>query len=189
MAKTLKDGIGYAVAEAIAEAGGDLVLWYNTNDAAISKGKKLAEKHGIRAQAYQVDVSDPAKVEEAMAQSISDFGKLDVFVANAGMAISKPITETSIEEYRKQMAVNGECLWSLVSQLCGRCCYTRENNVIHVQLTDRLSVDGVFYCAKYVGHIFKKQGFGNFIITSSMSGHIVNVPVDQPVSTINIAQV
>ncbi|KYG41066.1 hypothetical protein M433DRAFT_76660 [Acidomyces richmondensis BFW] len=142
------DGIGYAVAEAIAEAGGDLVLWYNTNDAAISKGKKLAEKHGIRAQAYQVDVSDPAKVEEAMAQSISDFGKLDVFVANAGMAISKPITETSIEEYRKQMAVN---------------------------------VDGVFYCAKYVGHIFKKQGFGNFIITSSMSGHIVNVPVDQPV--------
>jgi len=110
MAKLLQDGIGYAVAEAIAEAGGDVVLWYNTNDAAISKGKNLAEKHGVRAKAYQVDVSDPAKVEEAIAQTISDFGKLDVFVANAGMAISKPITETSIEEYRKQMAVNGESL-------------------------------------------------------------------------------
>lgn len=29
--------------------------------------------------------------------------------------------------------------------------------------------------------MFKQQGFGNLIITSSMSGHIVNVPVDQPV--------
>jgi len=42
-------------------------------------------------------------------------------------------------------------------------------------------VDGVFYCAKYAGTVFKQQGFGNLIITSSISAHIVNVPVDQPV--------
>jgi hypothetical protein len=104
------DGIGWAVAEAIAEAGGDVALWYNTNDAAISKGQKLAEKHSIRAKAYQVEVSDHTKVERAIAQVVSDFGKLDVFVANAGMAISKPITEQTIEEYKKQYAVNGMCI-------------------------------------------------------------------------------
>jgi sorbose reductase len=43
-------------------------------------------------------------------------------------------------------------------------------------------VDGVFYCAKYAGEQFKRQGKGNLIITSSISAHIVNVPVDQPVS-------
>lgn len=37
------------------------------------------------------------------------------------------------------------------------------------------------YCAKYSGEVFRQQGFGNLIITSSMSAHIVNVPVDQPV--------
>lgn len=42
-------------------------------------------------------------------------------------------------------------------------------------------VDGVVLCAKYVGEVFKSQGTGNLIITSSMSGHIVNVPTDQPV--------
>jgi sorbose reductase len=42
-------------------------------------------------------------------------------------------------------------------------------------------VDGVVYSAKYVGEIFKQQGFGNLIITSSMSSTVVNVPVDQPV--------
>jgi NAD(P)-dependent dehydrogenase (short-subunit alcohol dehydrogenase family) len=49
--------------------------------------------------------------------------------------------------------------------------------------TYMVTVDGVFYCAKYAGEQFKKQGKGNLIITSSISAHIVNVPVDQPVST------
>ena len=49
-----------------------------------------------------------------------------------------------------------------------------------IQTNDEL-VDGVVYCAKYAGTVFKKQGFGNLIITSSISAHIVNVPVDQPV--------
>ncbi|KAK4565893.1 hypothetical protein LTR86_003742 [Recurvomyces mirabilis] len=142
------DGIGWAVAEAIAEAGGDVALWYNTNDAAISKGAELAKKHAITARAYQVEVSDWQAVERAVSKVVDDFGKLDVFVANAGMAISKAITEQTVDEYKKQMAVN---------------------------------VNGVFYCAKFVGTVFKRQGFGNLIITSSISAHIVNVPVDQPV--------
>lgn len=37
------------------------------------------------------------------------------------------------------------------------------------------------FCAKYAGEVFKRQGSGNLIITSSMSAHIVNVPTDQPV--------
>lgn len=102
------DGIGWAVAEAMAEAGGNVALWYNCNDAATTKGEKLAQKHGITAKAYQVEVSDPEKVRLAVDAVVKDFGKLDVFVANAGMAISKPITETSNEEYRKQMSVNGK---------------------------------------------------------------------------------
>ncbi|OAP54759.1 hypothetical protein AYL99_11207 [Fonsecaea erecta] len=142
------DGIGWAVAEAMAEAGANLALWYNTNDAARSKGAQLAAKHGVTVKAYQVEVSDPSRVQQAVEEVAGDFGRLDVFVANAGVAISKPILEQTVEEYRKQMAVN---------------------------------VDGVFFCAKYAGEVFKRQGRGNLIITSSMSAHIVNVPLDQPV--------
>lgn len=58
---------------------------------------------------YQVEVSDAAKIEQTIGQVVKDFGKLDVFVANAGMAISKAITEQTLDEYRKQMSVNGEC--------------------------------------------------------------------------------
>lgn len=99
-------GIGWAVAEAIAEAGGHVALLYNSNPEAIAKGLKLAELHHVQVRAYQLEVSDPKRVEETINRIVRDFGRLDVFVANAGMAISKPLTETSVEEYRRQMEVN-----------------------------------------------------------------------------------
>ncbi|THX42599.1 NAD(P)-binding protein [Aureobasidium pullulans] len=142
------EGIGGAVVDSMAEAGANVALWYRSNDKAVTKAEELAKKHGNKFKAYQIEISDPEKVQELVAKVVEDFGRLDVMIANAGMAISKPILETSVEEYKKQFAVN---------------------------------VDGVFYCAKYAGEQFKKQGKGNLIITSSISAHIVNVPVDQPV--------
>ncbi|KAN0061042.1 hypothetical protein ACQY0O_006777 [Thecaphora frezii] len=142
------EGIGFAVAEAMAEAGAEVALWYNSNDVAVQKAAELAKAHNVRAKAYQCEVSNHEAVQRSVQAVVDDFGRLDVFVANAGMAISKGILDTSIQEYKRQMEVN---------------------------------VDGVVYCAKYAGEVFKRQGTGNLIITSSMSAHIVNVPVDQPV--------
>lgn len=142
------DGIGASVAEAMAEAGGSVALWYNSNPAAISKAESLSAEHSVKCKAYKCDVTDYAAVEATVAQVEADFGRLDVFIANAGMPISKPILEMSMEEYH---------------------------------LLNRVNVDGVYHCARAAGFVFKKQGSGNLIITSSMSARIVNVPVDQPV--------
>ncbi|OOF98222.1 hypothetical protein ASPCADRAFT_164614 [Aspergillus carbonarius ITEM 5010] len=142
------DGIGHAVSEALAEAGANVAMWYNSNDIAIQKAELLAQAHGVKTVPYKVDISDSEQVKKSIEDVVRDFGRIDVFIANAGMAISKPILEQELSEYRKQMSVN---------------------------------VDGVVFCAKYVGEVFKRQGSGNLIITSSMSAHIVNVPTDQPV--------
>ncbi|KAH7001018.1 hypothetical protein EDB80DRAFT_647993 [Ilyonectria destructans] len=142
------DGLGLAVAEAMAEANAQVAFWYNSNDAAIAKAEEIGKDHGVKTAAYKVDVSNAEQVQSTIAKVVQDFGRIDVFVANAGMAISKPILEQTLEEFDKQMSVN---------------------------------VNGVVYCSKYAGEVFQRQGAGNLIITSSMSAHIVNVPVDQPV--------
>lgn len=176
-------GIGWAVAEAIAEAGGHVALLYNSNSEAIAKGLKLAELHHVQVKAYQLEVSNPERVEETINRIVRDFGRLDVFVANAGMAISKPLTETSVEEYRRQMEVNSE----FSSRFFLPRCWDDGEVRLRMDLTFPLfTADGVVYQAKYAGHVFKKQGFGNLIITSSISAHIVNVPIDQPVSSTSI---
>ncbi|PSR81069.1 hypothetical protein BD289DRAFT_373045 [Coniella lustricola] len=102
------DGIGLAVAQGMAEAGGDVALWYHSNAAAVEHAAALAQTHGIQARAYRVDVTDSHAVRAALDAVLADFGraKIDCLVANAGMAVSKPITEQTVDEYRAQMAVN-----------------------------------------------------------------------------------
>ncbi|KAH8423988.1 uncharacterized protein LDX57_001743 [Aspergillus melleus] len=100
------DGLGYAIAEAMTEAGGNVAMWYNSNDVAIQKAQTLAKTHSVKTGAYKVDVSNAEAVQTAISEVVKDFGKIDVFVANAGMAISKPILEQTLDEYRQQMSVN-----------------------------------------------------------------------------------
>ncbi|CAK7217788.1 L-xylulose reductase [Sporothrix bragantina] len=52
--------------------------------------------------------------------------------------------------------------------------------VIHTDLS------GTAYCAKAVGPHFKQRGTGSFVITASMSGHIVNFPQEQ--TSYNVAK-
>lgn len=49
------DGIGLAVATAMAEAKGNVALWYNSNDAAIARAEELAQTHGVKTKAYKVE--------------------------------------------------------------------------------------------------------------------------------------
>ena len=47
-------------------------------------------------------------------------------------------------------------------------------------------LNGVAYCAKAIGAVFKKQGTGSLVITASMSGHIANFPQEQ--TSYNVAK-
>lgn len=137
-------GIGYAVAEAYAQAGADVAIWYNSTPAD-EKAQHLAKTYGVKARAYKCNVANPEEVEAVIGQIESDFGTIDIFVANAGV----PWTEG------RSIETEGYDSW---------------NKIIDLDLS------GVFYCAKTVGKIFKKNGRGSLVITASMSGHIVNVP-------------
>ena len=50
----------------------------------------------------------------------------------------------------------------------------------------QVDLNGTAYCAKAVGAHFKKQGKGSFVITASMSGHVINYPQEQ--TSYNVAK-
>lgn len=78
-------GIGWAVAEGFAQAGADVALWYNSHPIE-DKTEHLAKTYGVRAKAYKCNLSDHEEVDKVVRQIEQDFGRLDVFVANAGVA-------------------------------------------------------------------------------------------------------
>jgi NAD(P)-dependent dehydrogenase (short-subunit alcohol dehydrogenase family) len=53
-----------------------------------------------------VDMTDAASVDAAVAAHVAHFGSLDVMVANAGIAVTAPLLETTAEQWQQTMDVN-----------------------------------------------------------------------------------
>ncbi|EGV65477.1 Sorbose reductase sou1 [Yamadazyma tenuis] len=77
-------GIGLAVAEAYAQAGADVAIWYNSKPAD-DKAEQIAKEWGVKCKAYKCNISDSDSVEQTIDQIEKDFGTIDIFVANAGV--------------------------------------------------------------------------------------------------------
>lgn len=98
-------GIGLGMAEALAQAGADIVIWgTNTRKNEDAAGKLKA--HGVRVSARQVDVSREAEVVAAMDAAVKEFGRLDTVIANAGIGGGAPFQEMTTELFHRVHAVN-----------------------------------------------------------------------------------
>jgi len=76
-------GIGRAVAIAFAKEGADVaILYLNEHDDA-KETKQLVEEQGRRAVAIAGDIGDEAFCQQAVQQTVDEFGKLDILVNNA----------------------------------------------------------------------------------------------------------
>ena len=78
-------GIGLGMAEAVAEAGADVVIW-GTNPAKNEAARARLAKTGRKVMALACNVADEAAVEAAFAVTLGGMGRIDSCFANAGVA-------------------------------------------------------------------------------------------------------
>jgi NAD(P)-dependent dehydrogenase (short-subunit alcohol dehydrogenase family) len=99
-------GIGRAIALAMADAGASLAICARTEES-LQRTAGEIRAGGVDCLALHCDVSDPASTD-AMAQAVLDhFGKVDVVVANAGIAGAiRPMHEISYEEWRECIGID-----------------------------------------------------------------------------------
>lgn len=98
-----RTGIGYAIAKALAQTGMNIVITdlggAPAEIAGIKTGssgemedirRELAQDHGVKALALEMDIIDSASIEKAVAAVREAFGRLDVLVNNAGAVLGAP---------------------------------------------------------------------------------------------------
>jgi NAD(P)-dependent dehydrogenase (short-subunit alcohol dehydrogenase family) len=66
----------------------------------------LVRQYGDLVRAAPLDVTDPVAADAAVRLAVGEFGALDVVVNNAGYAISAPIEEMTIDDFRAQIEAN-----------------------------------------------------------------------------------
>ena len=78
-------GIGLATAEALAEAGARVMI-SDIDEGLLASGRKALAAKGFEAATHRLDVANPTAVSAAADAAVAAFGKIDVVVANAGIA-------------------------------------------------------------------------------------------------------
>lgn len=98
-------GLGTLAACALAEAGADVVVAARSLEKCEATAQRVRAL-GRRALALSVDVTDPAQVDAMVAQTLAEFGQIDILLNNAGITSPHPFGEGSDEEWLRVIDVN-----------------------------------------------------------------------------------
>jgi len=98
--------IGRSIALAFAAEGADLALNTRVNQDELDQVAAECKKGGVRAVPILGDIADAGAVEAMVKQASAQLGSIDVLVCNAAIRPHKSLTETSLEDWHRVIAVN-----------------------------------------------------------------------------------
>ena len=99
------EGIGRAIAFALADQGASLVLAARGAEN-LQRVEKVIHEKGNHVLAVPTDVTHSADVNNLAARAIDSFGQVDVWVNNVGRGLRKAFPETTDEEWEQLVATN-----------------------------------------------------------------------------------
>ncbi len=146
-------GIGKAIALTFAEAGADVVAAARSMEQIQTTAEEI-HKMGRRCLHVATDVTSTTQIEEMVAKTFSQFGKVDILVNNAGTIIRKGVLPLP------GVKLQG---WQLVADLNTMMSEDEWHYVMDTNLT------GTFLCCRAVGVHMINQKKGKIINISSVS--------------------
>ncbi|MFF2957959.1 SDR family oxidoreductase [Streptomyces sp. NPDC057963] len=99
-------GIGKATAIGLGRAGADVVVNYVAGREEAEQVVAEISGFGVRAKAYEADVSQEDQVVAMVERMVQEFGTIDILVANAGLQRDAPFTEMTTAQWQKVLDVN-----------------------------------------------------------------------------------
>ncbi|MDT7600432.1 MAG: hypothetical protein QOK26_2509, partial [Pseudonocardiales bacterium] len=103
-------GIGRALALDLAGRGARLAL-SDVDEVAVADTAARCEKLGVQARGYQLDVSDRAAMTAHADQVVAEFGRVNLVVNNAGVALMATVEDMSYEDFDWIVGIN---FWGVV---------------------------------------------------------------------------
>ena len=98
-------GIGFSIAEALAEAGATIVF-NDVKEEFVQKGIAAYKEAGIEARGYVCDVTDEPGIQEMVKKIEEEVGIVDIVVNNAGIIKRIPMIEMSAADFRQVIDID-----------------------------------------------------------------------------------
>ena len=148
-------GIGREMAEALAEAGANLMLCARRAEW-LDETVHRFRANNINAIGKECDVSNPNEVQSVIDETISEFGTVDILVNNAGTSWGSMPEDMPLEKWQRVLDVNLTGCF-LFAQAAGRAMLAKNSgSIINIASVSALksSANGPFYA----GYVASKAG-------------------------------
>jgi NAD(P)-dependent dehydrogenase (short-subunit alcohol dehydrogenase family) len=172
-------GIGSAIVDAYAAKGANVVVL----DKAVEPAQRKVSQ-GSAAAAIECDVTVEQSVSEAISTASAKFGRIDILVNSAGLAVVGPAEELTVESWDLTMAVNLRGAF-LVSQQAGRIMLAQGSGTV-ISLASQaatIALPGhVAYCASKFGlvgltKVLALEWAGRGVTANTISPTVVMTPL------------
>lgn len=124
-----RDGIGRAVALALADAGADLVLWGHHDN--LDETAAAVESRGVKVKTVVADLSDPDAIRPATERVLADV-EVHILVNNAGIIRRGPALRMPDEDWDDVLRVNLDSVFLLSRLFGGPMCERGSGKIINV---------------------------------------------------------
>jgi gluconate 5-dehydrogenase len=124
-------GIGFAIAEALADNGARVLLNGRDRTMLVRKTEEIRAKGG-KAEVAAFDVTEAATVVKAVADAADKFGRLDILVNNAGIQHRVALTEWTDADIERVMATNFTACFRLAREAARVMIAARFGRIINI---------------------------------------------------------
>jgi D-threitol dehydrogenase (NAD+) len=166
-------GIGAAIVDTFVAKGARVAVVDLDGDAA---AKKAAE-HGGLASGYGCDVTDPSAVDAAVEAVLAEYGRIDILVNSAGVAILAPAEDLTVSAFDTTISVNLKGTF-LVCQAVGRRLLAQGSGKI-INLASQAASVALDQHAAYCASKFAVVGLSK-VLASEWAGRGVTVNTVSP---------
>ena len=99
-------GIGAAIVNRLAQDGAAVAFTYAVSAERAKSLVSEIQSRGAKALAIEADSAEPDAVRKAIAQTVSELGRLDILVNNAGILIGGNVDQYDLADFDRMLAVN-----------------------------------------------------------------------------------
>jgi 3-oxoacyl-[acyl-carrier protein] reductase len=129
--------MGKAEIEEFASRGDDVIINYVHNQTMAEAVKQeVSAKYGVRALAIQADLSKEAAVRRLAATALQEFGRVDVLVNNAGIALYGKFEDKKLADWEKSMQVNLYAPFLLTQLLAPEMAKNKYGKIVNIATID-----------------------------------------------------
>jgi 3-oxoacyl-[acyl-carrier protein] reductase len=127
-------GIGKEIAKNFASNGYQTICFYNSNKDGVKELENWAFLSNIKGAIYpvKVNLSSPVSISNAYKKLIEKFKSIDVLVNNAGISLTKLITDTSLEEWNKVFDINMKSVFLLTNLVLEQMISKKNGKIINI---------------------------------------------------------